>query len=326
MEKKLQLLSRIAGMLGERNVTWALGASGMLYLRGITDTFHDLDIMVAEEHIERAREAMAVFGEPQKREADPQYRTKHFLEYVADGVEVDVIAGFVIVSGGIAYPAPFDGSHIDGFAAVNGQRIPLQRLSDWARYYTLMGRPHKAALCRKDERMERAYFMKTTRIGFSVWRAEDHPLALSLWGDPAVTRYICASGIFSPEDIARRLELEIANDAQYGVQYWPIFSLASGDFIGCCGLRPRSEDQYEIGFHLRPGFWGQGYAAEAARAVIAHAFDALHARSLFAGHNPHNAGSRKVLLKLGFAYTGDEFYAPTGLMHPSYELRRRAEE
>ena len=76
-----------------------------------------------------------------------------------------------------------------------------------------------------------------------------------------------------------------------------------------------------MGFHLRPKYWGKGYATEAANAVIDYAFHHFHADGLFAGHNPKNVVSRKVLLKLGFVYIGDKFYAPTGLYHPSYDLK-----
>ena len=170
--------------------------------------------------------------------------------------------------------------------------------------------------------MSREYFLKTTRIGFSKWSSEDFALAESLWGNPEVTKFICATGVFSQEDILARLEKEIANDNTYGVQYWPIFELATGNLIGCCGLRPYNETMYEIGFHLRPEFWGQGYAIEAANAAIDYAFHVLHAEGLFAGHNPKNLASSKVLAKLHFQYIRDEFYAPTGLYHPSYELKR----
>ena len=54
--------------------------------------------------------------------------------------------------------------------------------------------------------------------------------------------------------------------------------------------------------------------------MIAYVFDVLKASALFAGHNPINAASRGLLEKLGFEYTHDEFYAPTGLHHPSYRL------
>ena len=188
-----------------------------------------------------------------------------------------------------------------------------------------------------EQEQKRNYFLKTERTGFSVWSPDDLGLAELLWGDPEVTKYICAAGKFSAEEIRKRLETEQENGRLFHVQYWPVFELRTGKLVGCCGLRPHgtcaenggkndgkqsSIKEYEIGFHLRPEFWGQGYAAECAGAVIRYAFDTLGADKLFAGHNPNNVRSKKVLAKLGFQYTGDEFYEPTGLYHPSYELRR----
>jgi RimJ/RimL family protein N-acetyltransferase len=73
---------------------------------------------------------------------------------------------------------------------------------------------------------------------------------------------------------------------------------------------------------LEAGPLGQGYADEAARAVIDYAFGSLETSELFARHNPANHASRRLLEKLGFRYTHDEHYAPTGLCHPSYMLGR----
>jgi len=168
--------------------------------------------------------------------------------------------------------------------------------------------------------MQTEYFMQSERIGFRHWCIEDLPLAKSLWGDPAVTRWICASGRFSEEEITARLTKEIENQQTYGMQYWPLFLLATGDFLGCCGLRPYAPEQgiLEIGVHLVSRSWGKGLAVEATRQVMAYAADCLHAKALFAGHHPSNTASKKVLQGLGFCYLKDEFYAPTGLLHPSY--------
>ncbi|MBR2671651.1 MAG: GNAT family N-acetyltransferase [Oscillospiraceae bacterium] len=172
----------------------------------------------------------------------------------------------------------------------------------------------------------RTYFMKTARIGFSLWESTDIHLAEKLWGDPKVTRYICASGVFSEDDIMNRLEDEIKRYRDHRVQYWPIFELATGNLIGCCGLRPHGKDEYELGFHLCPEYWGMEYAKEAASAVIGYAFGELRAERITAGHNPENTRSRRVIEKLGFRYTGDEFYKPTGLYHPSYVLYPKTQD
>jgi ribosomal-protein-alanine N-acetyltransferase len=175
--------------------------------------------------------------------------------------------------------------------------------------------------------MDRAadpYFLRTARLGFRLWTEADLPLAAALWGDPAVTQYI--GGPFSAEQVAERLTMEIARQAEHGMQYWPVFLLANDDLMGCCGLRPYrpAERIYEIGVHILAAQWGHGYAYEASVAAMRYAFTRLEAAGLFAGHNPGNQASRHLLQKLGFRYTHDEFYPPTGLQHPSYLLTREA--
>jgi|SRR5580704_3556146 ribosomal-protein-alanine N-acetyltransferase len=168
-----------------------------------------------------------------------------------------------------------------------------------------------------------AYFLTTGRLGFGHWLTNDLPLAHQLWGNAEVTSLI--GGPFTDEQIEQRLTAEIATMSACDVQYWPIFLLENDRLAGCAGLRPYRLDEriYEVGFHLLPEFWGRGLAQEAGRAVIALAFDKLSAEALIAGHHPANSASRRVLTKLGFQFTNEEFYPPTGLKHPSYLLTRR---
>ncbi|WP_429190567.1 GNAT family N-acetyltransferase [Fusobacterium sp. PH5-44] len=167
------------------------------------------------------------------------------------------------------------------------------------------------------------YFIESKNIGFSTWKEDDFSLVKSLWGNKEVTRYIATNGEFSENEIKERLSKEINNQNSYGVQYWPIFLKETDEFIGCCGLRPYQLENkiYEIGFHLIPLFWGKGFAMEAAKIVIDYGFHTLKVNDLFAGHNPNNKNSAKILNKLGFHYTHDEFYLPTGLYHPSYRYK-----
>ena len=169
-----------------------------------------------------------------------------------------------------------------------------------------------------------SYFLKTAHLGFRRWSIDDLPLALALWCDFEVTRFV--GGSFSQEAIKDRLDREIISMSAHSVQYWPIFLLSTGEHVGCAGLRPYNPagQVYELGVHLRPAFWGQGFAVEAGHAIISFAFETLGAKALFAGHHPANSSSRRVLEKLGFRFTHNEFYAPTGLDHPSYLLTRLA--
>jgi len=167
------------------------------------------------------------------------------------------------------------------------------------------------------------FFLQSRRLGFRTWRQSDLPLALRLWGDPAVTRFISQQGFTEPE-IRARLEREIATQETSRIQYWPIFTLAGAQHVGCCGLRPREGHPRvpEFGVHIGSDHWRQGYALEAASCVIEYAFGVLGFEGLFAGHNPENVASRNLLARLGFAHTHNEFYPPTGLEHPSYLLAK----
>lgn len=168
--------------------------------------------------------------------------------------------------------------------------------------------------------------MHSNRIGFSHWRINDDALAMKLWGNQNVTQYICASGVYTAHEIKERLRLEIMLQKQHHVQYWPIFTLDKGAFIGVCGLRPFPEEDntFELGIHLCEEYWGKGYAFEAAKRVMDYAFREISCKRIIAGHHPQNQGSRHVLEKLDFHYIGENFYEPTGLLHPSYEYLCRS--
>lgn len=166
-----------------------------------------------------------------------------------------------------------------------------------------------------------SYFLASSRLGFDSW-INNRQYFNELYENNDVTCYI--GGPFNADQIEARYQRELTNIQIHGIQYWPLFLLDSGEFIGCCGLRPYSESVYELGFHLLPGYWGKGYGLEAANRVIEYAFsnESLHAEALFAGHNPNNVGSEALLRKLKFTCIGTQFYEPTGLQHPSYLLHR----
>ena len=167
------------------------------------------------------------------------------------------------------------------------------------------------------------WFLTTARLGFRAWHTDDLPLAARLWGDERFSTLL--GGPFTAEQIRARLDCHIEMLASAKMQYWPMFLLDGGEFVGCAGLRPHDKGPriFEIGYHLVPEFWGRGLATEAGRAVVEYGFAKLGAEALFAGHHPDNRDSARVLLKLGFEYAGHEVYPPTGWVEPTYWLRRR---
>jgi len=82
------------------------------------------------------------------------------------------------------------------------------------------------------------------------------------------------------------------------------FVIMLGDrLIGACGLDPH-DDGPELGYWLGAPYWGRGFATEAARALIDHAFGELEHATLQAGARVSNPASRRVLEKCAFQWTG----------------------
>jgi RimJ/RimL family protein N-acetyltransferase len=80
------------------------------------------------------------------------------------------------------------------------------------------------------------------------------------------------------------------------------------DVLGACGIARRDGEEPEIGYWLGVAFWGRGYATEAARGVIDHAFGDLGCDCLAGGARVSNPASRRVLEKCGFQWTGVGLY------------------
>ncbi len=81
-----------------------------------------------------------------------------------------------------------------------------------------------------------------------------------------------------------------------------------GEIFGMAGLAKLDGSAPELEYWLGCEFWGQGYATEAARAVIDYAFDELQRDALQAGARVTNPASRRVLEKCGFQWTGVGLY------------------
>jgi RimJ/RimL family protein N-acetyltransferase len=80
-----------------------------------------------------------------------------------------------------------------------------------------------------------------------------------------------------------------------------------GEAVGACGTVLRNSVP-EIGYWLGVPFWGNGYATEAARALIDDAFGERFHPALQAGARISNPASRRVLEKCGFQWTGVGLY------------------
>lgn len=104
-----------------------------------------------------------------------------------------------------------------------------------------------------------------------------------------------------------------------------IFSVeerSTGRCIGYYGFEySKRLGAVELAYGLEKSAWGQGYASEAAEAVLRYGFDTLRLDVVTAAVNPENAASERILIKLGMSKTGQLPWPCQGLVD-RYEIRR----
>ena len=148
--------------------------------------------------------------------------------------------------------------------------------------------------------------LETRRLRLRKVTESDAPFVLTLLTDPSFVRFIGDRGVRSIAD-ARTYVAKgpMASYAQHGYGLYLVERLVDGTPVGICGLvRRPSLPGADLGYAFLPPFWGQGYATEAACAMMVYGFEHLNAHEFLAGCRPCNPASRNVLEKCGFSRTG----------------------
>src|SRR5690606_4543985 len=132
--------------------------------------------------------------------------------------------------------------------------------------------------------------------------------------DPAVMEYFPAPLSRAESDaFVDRIEAAFDHD---GFGLWAVEVAETGELIGFTGLS-RAEfpahftPAVEIGWRLARPAWGHGYATEAARAVLAYAFDKLGLDDVVSFTAVPNLRSQAVMRRLGMCHDrADDFDHP----------------
>jgi RimJ/RimL family protein N-acetyltransferase len=86
---------------------------------------------------------------------------------------------------------------------------------------------------------------------------------------------------------------------------WAITRRSGAELLGAIGLGVVSVHRRgTLGYWLGVAYWGQGFMSEAARAVVAYGFDALHLHRIGAECMSRNPASAKVMQHTGMTYEG----------------------
>lgn len=96
-------------------------------------------------------------------------------------------------------------------------------------------------------------------------------------------------------------ELSFDSYLKHGFGLWAVVDPSSGQVVGDCGITLQETPEGtepEIGYHLWRGFWGNGFATEAATACRGHALNTLGLGRVVSIISPENIPSQKVAEKV----------------------------
>jgi RimJ/RimL family protein N-acetyltransferase len=165
--------------------------------------------------------------------------------------------------------------------------------------------------------------LTSARLRLRQWTATDADFVFDMYSRWDVQRYIGRA----PRVMTDRAEADAAiarwsepREPAHGI--WAMERIEDGQLVGTMLLKsipassphdplPASGDT-EIGWHLHPAAWGHGYATEAGRCVLHHAF-AMGLPEVVAVTKPENAASQAVAIRIGMTPRGltDRYYNTT---------------
>ncbi len=148
--------------------------------------------------------------------------------------------------------------------------------------------------------------IETQRLVVRSFEQGDIPAYAEIVADPRVTRFLGDGRPYSYGEATAYIEDCMALDSDTGISRYAV--LLDDELIGFCGFK-EATDHIDLGWRYAQRHWGNGYATEAARAVLEYGIQTLQLTRIMAISYGENVGSVRVIEKLGFQFverTSDE--------------------
>jgi RimJ/RimL family protein N-acetyltransferase len=172
--------------------------------------------------------------------------------------------------------------------------------------------------------------IETDRLVLRRWDvAGDLDAWAAICADPEVMRYIGDGSIATRAECAQRLEQFETAWRELGFGLFAIERRDTGEFIGNAGLAipdflPEILPAVEIGWRLGRAHWSRGFATEAARAVLAFAWDPVGLDRVVSVHAVGNDPSGNVMQKIGMHLDRETVHPTNGRAVRVYAIDRPA--
>lgn len=153
--------------------------------------------------------------------------------------------------------------------------------------------------------------INTERLHIRPFTIDDASFILALLNSPGWLKYIGDRKVYTLTAAEEYLREKLIPDyAKFNYGFFCCERLKDGVAVGMCGLTLRPYlDEPDIGFGFLEAHCGQGYALEAAQAVMQYAAEKLNIEKILAFTLPTNIRSIRLLKKIGLKEAGP-FFVP----------------
>lgn len=144
---------------------------------------------------------------------------------------------------------------------------------------------------------------ETKRLFLETWVLEDFEAFASIARDPYVMRFISEGNPWPDSRIGWFMGKQSALQETLGFCNWKLTNRVGRELVGFCGLAPLQPiDEIEIGWWLKPSYWKQGLALEAAQCVADAAFNVHACHCIVARAYRENTNSVVLMERLGMVF------------------------
>lgn len=151
--------------------------------------------------------------------------------------------------------------------------------------------------------------IETERLIFRPFTEEDLPTLIRQRSDPEVNKYLGGPARQNAESLAARIKFYIECCDKFGFGMCAMIWKETGEMIGSAGLQPlENTGEIEVGYSLIREYWGLGIGTEAAKGWMRHGFDRHGLERIVAVAVKENAGSRRIMEKLGMRFEKNEVH------------------
>lgn len=165
------------------------------------------------------------------------------------------------------------------------------------------------------------FTITTKRLLLRSMKLDDVDAIHQLWNKPKVRKYLWDDQIIPKNQAIDLVKDSIVSfqDNKFGL--WGVFFREETQLIGFSGFWYFHESpQLELLFGIAPNYWGQGLAAEVAKAMIKYGFECLGFQRIMASADRENTASLRVMEKAGMKLERTEYNNNVETVYYSLDL------